>query len=325
MVTSESQESQDDTWLGRGVYSVLTCFFSLWWIAERSNVPRSHLGLLTLNSRLVSMPATFNDLVTLMTRLRSPEGCPWDREQTYATLAPMLLEEAYEAFEAVEETREGRPANLRDELGDLLFQIVFYAQVASERGDFTIDDVTDAVHTKMVRRHPHVFGDASAETATQVLRSWEAIKAEEKKANQSNAAKPASILDGVSAKVPALMEAHQLSTKAARVGFDWEKIEDIFAKVQEEIRELSDAIKIHADSKSETDHTRVREEIGDLLFAVTNIARHLQVEPEAALKLTNRKFRQRFGHIENSLQTRDQSFATATLEQLESLWQEAKE
>ncbi len=271
------------------------------------------------------MPATFNDLVTLMTRLRSPAGCPWDREQTYATLAPMLLEEAYEAFEAVEEARNGRPVDLRDELGDLLFQIVFYAQVAGERGDFSIDDVTDAVHAKMVRRHPHVFGDESAETTTEVLRSWEAIKAEEKRAAaNSEVANPTSILAGVSKKVPALMEAHQLSTKAARVGFDWEKIEDIFAKVQEEISELRDAIKVHADSKSEADHTRLREEIGDLLFAVTNIARHLQVEPEAALKLTNRKFRQRFSHIEDRLQARDQSFASATLEELESLWQEAK-
>ncbi|MCM3905740.1 MAG: nucleoside triphosphate pyrophosphohydrolase, partial [Pyrinomonadaceae bacterium] len=203
------------------------------------------------------MPATFNDLVTLMTQLRSPAGCPWDREQTYATLAPMLLEEAYEAFEAVEEAREGRPDDLRDELGDLLFQIVFYAQVAGERGDFTIDDVANSIHTKMVRRHPHVFGDASADTAAEVLLNWEAIKAEEKKAkaNQSDVAKPTSILDGVSTKVPALMEAHQLSTKAARVGFDWEKVEDIFAKVQEEIRELQDAIRIHADSNTEADHT----------------------------------------------------------------------
>jgi len=271
------------------------------------------------------MPATFNDLVTLMAQLRSPAGCPWDREQTYATLAPMLLEEAYEAFEAVEAAREDRPADLRDELGDLLFQIVFYGQVASERGDFTIDDVTDAVHAKMVRRHPHVFGGAHADTKTEVLRNWEAIKAEDKRvANSPGAAKQTSILAGVSMKVPALMEAHQLSTKAARVGFDWEKVEDIFAKVQEEIGELLDAIKVHADSKLETDHTRVREEIGDLLFAVTNIARHLRVEPEAALKLTNRKFRQRFSHIEDRLQVRDRSFESTTLGELESLWQEAK-
>jgi MazG family protein len=271
------------------------------------------------------MPATFNDLVTLMTQLRSPAGCPWDREQTYATLAPMLLEEAYEAFEAVEEAREGRPDDLRDELGDLLFQIVFYAQVASERGEFNIADVTESVHAKMVRRHPHVFGDARADTTKEVLRSWEAIKAEEKRAaNNTSAPQHTSILEGVSTKVPALMEAHQLSTKAARVGFDWEQIEDIFEKVQEEISELLDAIKVHADSNSEADHTRVREEIGDVLFAVTNIARHLQVEPEAALKLTNRKFRRRFGYIERSLQKDDRSLESVTVRDLELLWQESK-
>ena len=271
------------------------------------------------------MPANFNDLVELMDRLRSPNGCPWDREQTYATLAPMLLEEAYEAFEAVEEAREGRPDDLRDELGDLLFQIVFYAQVASESGDFNIADVTETVHAKMVRRHPHVFGDARADTTQEVLRSWEAIKAEEKRAaTNMDRAQHTSILEGVSTRVPALMEAHQLSTKAARVGFDWEQIEDIFAKVQEEIAELLAAIKVHVDSNLESDHTRVREEIGDLLFAVTNIARHLRVEPEAALKLTNRKFRQRFAYIEDRLRARDQSFESTNLQKLESLWQEAK-
>jgi MazG family protein len=271
------------------------------------------------------MPATFNDLVALMTQLRSPEGCPWDREQTYATLAPMLLEEAYEAFEAVEEACAGQPFALRDELGDLLFQIVFYAQVAREQGDFTIEDVTETVHAKMVRRHPHVFGEARAGTASEVLRSWEAIKAEEKRAAKvSGANEGSSLLDGVSSKVPALMEAHQLSTKAARVGFDWEKTEDIFAKVQEEIEELRVAINNHATSKEEADHTRIREEIGDLLFAVTNIARHLHVEPEAALKLTNRKFRRRFHYIEEGLPARGRSFESTTLEELESLWHEAK-
>ena len=167
-----------------------------------------------------------------MERLRSPEGCPWDREQTYATLAPMLLEEAYEAFEAVELARDGQPNELRDELGDLLFQIVFYAQVAKERGEFTIDDVTKTVHDKMVRRHPHVFGDARADTTAEVLQSWEAIKAAEKQAARTTGeAKAISLLDGVSTRVPGLMEAHQLSTKAARVGFDWEKLEDIFDKL----------------------------------------------------------------------------------------------
>ena len=256
-----------------------------------------------------------------MERLRSPAGCPWDREQTYATLAPMLLEEAYEAFEAVELARDGQANELRDELGDLLFQIVFYAQVAKERGEFTIADVTSTVHDKMVRRHPHVFGDARADSTEEVLKSWEAIKAAEKKAALT---KETSLLDGVSTKVPALMEAHQLSTKAARVGFDWEKLEDIFDKLNEEVAELRSAIQTHADSDNEENHARVREEIGDLLFAVTNIARHLKVEPEAALKLTNRKFRHRFRHIENSLSAQQRNFESATLAELESLWQEAK-
>lgn len=269
------------------------------------------------------MPANFNDLIELMDKLRSPDGCPWDREQTYATLAPMLLEEAYEAFEAVEEAREGRPNELRDELGDLLFQIVFYAQVAKERGEFSIGDVTNAIHAKMVRRHPHVFGDVNADDTATVLLNWEAMKAEERRA-AGKIRSDGSLLDGVSSKAPALMEAHQLSTKAARVGFDWAKLEDIFAKLEEEISELRAAIQTHAKSESEADHTQVREEIGDLLFAATNIARHLHVEPEAALKLTNRKFRRRFGYIETTLQTREQKFEATTLDELEALWQEAK-
>lgn len=270
------------------------------------------------------MPATFEDLIKLMQQLRSPDGCPWDREQTYATLAPMLLEEAYEAFEAVEEAREGHPNELRDELGDLLFQIVFYAQVAHEQGDFSIDDVTSAIHAKMVRRHPHVFGDTSADDTATVLRNWEAMKQEERRTAGKKDSEE-SLLDGVSSKAPALMEAHQLSTKAARVGFDWKQLEDIFDKLNEELGELRLAIQTHSASNNEADHTRVREELGDLLFAVTNIARHLQVEPEAALKLTNRKFRRRFGHIEKKLRERGQTFDATTLDEMEALWQEAKE
>jgi len=271
------------------------------------------------------MPATFTDLIVLMDRLRSPGGCPWDREQTYATLAPMLLEEAYEAFEAVEEARAGHPIELCDELGDLLFQIVFYAQVAKERGEFTIDDVTDAIHRKMVRRHPHVFGDVTANDSATVLLNWETMKAEERRAAGKTDEVKASLLDGVSSKAPALMEAHQLSTKAARVGFDWKNIEEIFDKLQEEIEELRLAISNHSSLKDEATHTRVREELGDLLFAATNIARHMQVEPEAALKLTNRKFRQRFQYIETSVRERDQAFDATSLDELEALWQEAKQ
>jgi MazG family protein len=272
------------------------------------------------------MPASFDDLVALMARLRAPDGCPWDREQTYDTLAPMLLEEAYEVFEAVEDAREGKPLELRDELGDLLFQIVFYAQVAAERDEFTIQDVTHAVHSKMVRRHPHVFGHETAQDTAEVLRNWEAIKAEEKRAagKASGVEDEASLLDGVSRKAPALMEAHQLSTKASRVGFDWQRIEDIFDKLQEELDELRQAIKQHAATSDEKDHSRVREEVGDVLFAVTNIARSLQVEPEAALKVTNRKFRRRFQHIERSLRARASSLDAATLDEMEALWQEAK-
>ena len=273
----------------------------------------------------IKIMSTFNDLVNLMERLRAPDGCPWDREQTYASLAPMLLEEAYEAFEAVELANEGSPNELRDELGDLLFQIVFYAQVARERSDFTINDVTSNIYDKMVRRHPHVFADARADNSADVLKSWEAIKAEEKRAAQTAGdVKESSLLDRVSTKVPALMEAHQLSTKAARVGFDWEKVEDIFAKLDEEIAELRSAIQSHTHSADEAAHTRVREEIGDLLFAVTNIARHLHVEPEAALKLTNRKFRQRFRHIETRLGEQQRPVESASLAELEMLWQEAK-
>jgi len=301
---------------------------------------------------LKETPATFDDLVALMARLRSPSGCPWDREQTYATLAPMLLEEAYEGFEAVEAAREGRASELRAELGDLLFQIIFYAQIAAERGEFTIDEVVGEIHAKMVRRHPHVFGEEQTTDTAEVLRNWEAIKAAEKRAAGKSEKADESLLDGVSPKTPALMEAHQLTTKAARVGFDWQRVEDIFAKLHEEIDELKDAIRERdgrqraTDSASqagdsvseqrareapsrpasddEAEHELVREEVGDLLFAVANIARHLGVEPEAALKLTNRKFRRRFSHIERGLGERGRTLDAASLDEMEELWQEAK-
>jgi MazG family protein len=276
------------------------------------------------------MPANFQELVALMARLRSPEGCPWDREQTYATLAPMLLEEAYEAFEAVEEARAGRPANLCEELGDLLFQIVFYAQVAAERGEFDIDDVTGQIHAKMVRRHPHVFGDVVVRDNEELLRNWEALKAEEKRAAGRSVEEDASLLDGVSSQAPALMEAHQLTTKAARVGFDWRDVDEIFDKLREEVEELREAIRLSREASPESEAApesagqRVREEVGDLLFAVTNIARHLGAEPDAALKLTNRKFRRRFRHIERGLRARGRELGEATIDEMEELWQEAK-
>lgn len=267
--------------------------------------------------------ANFNDLVDLMARLRAPDGCPWDREQTYETLAPMALEEAYEVLEAVEAASAGRPAKLRDELGDLLFQVVFYAQVAQERGDFALNDITTAIYEKMVRRHPHVFGDVQADDTETVLRNWEAIKAAEKKAAGATETEK-SLLDGVSAKAPALMEAHQLGTKAARVGFDWRNADEIFVKLHEEIEELRTAMREQQAAPEAASAAHVREELGDLLFVVTNIARHLDIEPETALKAANRKFRQRFGYIEQTLAARGQDCAAASLDEMETLWQEAK-
>ncbi|HMF56317.1 MAG TPA: nucleoside triphosphate pyrophosphohydrolase [Pyrinomonadaceae bacterium] len=271
------------------------------------------------------MSASFDELVALMARLRSPEGCPWDREQNYETLAPMLVEEAYEVFEAAADAREGSHENLLDELGDLLFQIVFYAQIARERNEFTIDDVARAVHRKMVRRHPHVFAGEQAENSSQVLRNWEEIKSEEKRAAGETERPHESLLDEVSSKTPALVEARKLSSKAARVGFDWKQTEDIFDKLHEEIEELRVAIGERAkSSEAEASEAHVTEEIGDIIFAVTNIARHLEVEPESALKLTNRKFRRRFRHIEQKLRERGRTMEDATLDEMEALWQEAK-
>src|SRR6266404_185854 len=271
------------------------------------------------------MTTGFSDLVALMARLRSQDGCPWDREQNYETLAPMLLEEAYEVFDAVDKARKGAPAELRDELGDLLFLIVFFAQLGVERGEFSIDDVANSVHTKMVRRHPHVFGDVTADNSTEVLKNWETIKADEKRARDNDLpVQHASLLDDVPFKMPALMEARQLSKKAANVGFDWERVEDVFEKIQEEITELREAVLKHKETATDEDLSLVRGEVGDLLFAVTNVARHLHVEPEGALKLTNQKFRRRFAFIEKRLSEQDLDFNSQSLDQLESLWQEAK-
>jgi MazG family protein len=259
---------------------------------------------------------TFQDLVNLMARLRAPGGCPWDREQTYATLGPMLVEEAYEVIEAAEAEDW---AELRDELGDLLFQIVFYAQIAEEQHHFDVHQAIARVHEKMTRRHPHVFGESKAETAAEVLINWEAIKAEERRAAGKGEEQAKSLLDGVSTKVPALLEAHQLTTKAARVGFDWEQIEDVFAKLEEELRELREEVGREVRSPA-----ALAEEVGDLLFVAANVARQLGVEPEVALKAANRKFRRRFRHVEARLQEAGKEFAQSSLAEMDSYWEEAK-
>jgi tetrapyrrole methylase family protein/MazG family protein/ATP diphosphatase len=258
---------------------------------------------------------TFEALVELAAKLRAPGGCPWDREQTYETVGPMTIEEAYEVLEAIEaHDVEG----LRHELGDLLFHVVFYSQMANERGDFTIDAVISDVYTKLVRRHPHVFGDVNATTSEEVLRNWEAIKTAEKA--QHSPDQPPSILQGVSTKIPALLEAFQLTERASRVGFDWADARQVMDKVEEEIRELKASI-----AEPSPNQESVREEVGDLLFVVANVARLLQIDPELALRAANRKFKRRFRHIELELHNRGRTLSESTLEEMDALWDEAKQ
>lgn len=257
---------------------------------------------------------TFESLVKLAATLRGPHGCPWDKEQTYETVAPMTIEEAYETVEAIEKQDiEG----LRHELGDLLFHVVFYSQIAKERGDFTIDDVISQVYHKLVHRHPHVFGDVEASTADEVLRNWEAIKAAER-AKQS-AEHPPSLLQGVSTKLPALIETFQLTERASRTGFDWANAWQVMEKVEEEIHELKELMRA-----AQSDHARIEEEVGDLLFVVANLARLLKVDPELALRSANRKFRRRFRHIELELHRRGRTLDESTLQEMDALWEEAK-
>jgi len=257
---------------------------------------------------------TFQDLIDMMARLRAPNGCPWDREQTYASLGPMLIEEAYEVIEAAEAEDW---SDLRDELGDLLFQIVFYGQIAAESGHFDLHQSISRVHEKMTRRHPHVFGAEKVESAADVLANWEAIKAAERKGKTETEEK--SLLDGASSKLPALLEAFQLTTKAARVGFDWKKGEDVFLKLEEEIRELREEI-----ARGEIDAVAVSGEIGDILFVVANLARWYGAEPESALKATNRKFRRRFGHVEKRIAEQGRAWSEVSLEEMDGYWDEAK-
>ena len=270
-----------------------------------------------------------------MARLRAPGGCPWDREQTFDTIKKYTLEETYEVLEAID-NRDWQ--ELTGELGDLLLQVLFYSEMAQEIGVFNIDDVLETLSNKLVGRHPHVFGDVKADDSQTVLRNWEAIKKEEKK--QHAAAKgtaletPEGLLDGVSSKMPALMEAGKISSKAAHVGFDWPDINGLFEKLSEETKELQEQLaQIPAASfqtKAETKipnelQARIEDEIGDLFFVMVNLARRLSVDPESALRRTNRKFRRRFGWLEAKLKDRGTSLEQAPLEEMETLWQLAKQ
>ena len=256
----------------------------------------------------------FARFVDLIARLRAPGGCPWDREQTHESVKPMTIEEAYEVAEAIDERDDHE---LAAELGDLLLQVVFHADIARERGAFGIEQVIGRVSDKMVRRHPHVFGGETAESAGEVLRNWEAIKQAERAA-KGQAAEDGSMLDGVSRRLPATMEAFQLTTKAARVGFDWPDVASVLAKLDEEVAELKRAVAAGKDPAA------VNDEVGDLFFVAVNVARLLGADPESALKAANRKFRRRFRHVEAGLRARGRSPAESTLEEMDGLWNEAK-
>ncbi|MBA3692296.1 MAG: nucleoside triphosphate pyrophosphohydrolase [Acidobacteria bacterium] len=261
------------------------------------------------------MSKNFDELVTVMARLRAPGGCPWDREQTYESLAPYLLEEAFESFDAIQDATEGKPENLREELGDLLLQIIFHSQIAEEAGDFTIEDVCATITRKMILRHPHVFGDKKFDTAIDVLQNWDELKKSERAVTKTDETVKDSILEDVPLAFPALIEANKLTKKAAKVGFDWENTEQIFDKLREEIEELKKAI---------SEDENIEEEIGDLLFVVVNLARKLDVEPETALKKTNRKFRLRFKFIETELKKLGRNLENSDMKEMDALWNEAK-
>jgi tetrapyrrole methylase family protein/MazG family protein len=254
----------------------------------------------------------FARFVELIVRLRAPGGCPWDREQTHESVKAMTIEEAYEVAHAIDEKDDDE---LAGELGDLLLQVVFHANIANERGAFRLQQVIERVTEKMIRRHPHVFGEDEAATAGDVLRNWEAIKARER---SDRGKQDASMLDSVHAGLPAVMEALQITTKVSRVGFDWKDAQGALAKLEEEAEELRAAV------TRGSSHDEVYEEVGDLLFAAVNVARLSGVDPESALKAANRKFRRRFRHVEQRLRADGRRPAESTLEEMDRYWEEAK-
>jgi tetrapyrrole methylase family protein/MazG family protein len=268
----------------------------------------------------LSAGAWFEKLVALQARLRAPDGCPWDREQTHATLRTYLVEEAYEVLDALE---SGEDAKFAEEMGDLLLQIIFHAQIAAEDRRFTVADVIREVHEKMVRRHPHVFGEQRAKDAAEVLKNWEQIKKEERSSkarpSASGQGKSAeSLLDGVPRSLPALMEGFQLTRRAARVGFDWDSIDGIFDKLFEEAAELR-----HAQAGG--DEQRVESEVGDILFVAVNLARFLRIDPEIAMKKANAKFSRRFREMERIARNRGTTFASVPRAEMETMWDTAKQ
>jgi len=284
----------------------------------------------------------FERAVEIMHRLRAPGGCPWDREQTFDSITRYTVEETYEVLEAIAQ-RDWE--ELTGELGDLLLQVLFYAEMAAEAKYFAIDEVMEALCDKLIRRHPHVFGEVEAGTSHEVLRNWEAIKRQERAQKSASleaveAEKPL-LLDGVSSAMPALLEASKISNKAAQAGFDWPSIEGLFEKLQEETAELRHEVSQipppgprpagkegsprERGTVREALHERLQDEIGDLLFTVVNMARYLEVDPELALRRTNRKFRRRFAQVEQGLRAGGKELAEASLEEMEAHWQRSKQ
>ena len=262
------------------------------------------------------MSHKINKLLGVMEQLRHPEtGCPWDKKQTYESIAPYTIEEAYEVEDAIE--RKDIEA-LKSELGDLLFQVVFYSQIANEEGEFNFDDVVEAITEKMVRRHPHVFEIETFQNSEEQTNNWETHKAEERRRRAAVEKRSMSILDDIPNNLPALIRAKKLTKRAATVGFDWPQTGQVVAKIDEELAEVKAEINAHASQKY------IEDEIGDLLFTIANLARHFKIDPEAALKKTNRKFIDRFHFIEQKLESANMSFEDASLERMEELWQTAK-
>ncbi len=265
----------------------------------------------------------FENLVDLQIRLLAPNGCPWDREQTHESLRTYLIEEAYEVLDALE---SGDPDKFAEELGDLLLQIVFHSQLASQAGRFNVGDVIERVHTKMVRRHPHVFGTDKADSAAQVLKNWEQLKSEERRqdrearglnANETPDEKSASLLSGIPRTLPAVMEAYQLTRRASRVGFDWPNVAGVLEKLREEIQELETEI-------ANGNASKIESEAGDLLFSVVNVVRFLKLDPEISLKKANRKFIERFRDMEEESTAAGKKLADLNAAELDALWISAK-
>jgi len=269
----------------------------------------------------------FDRLVEIMRALRAPDGCPWDREQTVASLRPFVLEETYEVLEAIE---SGTPAHLREELGDYLYEAVFLAQISEEAGDFSIADAIDAICDKLVRRHPHVFARDDRDTSIttdQVIERWETMKARERAALRhssgqaaGDAVRPKTTLSGVPKTLPSLLRAYEISARAAAVGFDWARPADVLDKIEEEVTE----VRREVESGATGDLSRAEEEMGDLLFAIANLSRRLGIEPEAALRRANEKFTRRFDAVEHAFTARGRSLQDATLQEMEDEWQRVK-